>query len=97
MQQKIIKKTLFLIAILLTLVILIVSLKSSPESITGKISQVNYYSNSMSIYLYEKQEPIIIFDKVFNLKENQTITCYGRKEVYQNKTQFLADRIIEIN
>ena len=94
MQEKTIKKILFFGSILLTLILIIISLKSSPESITGKIKQINYYSSSMSIYVYEKEEQIVIFDKIFNLKENQTITVYGKYEQYQNKTQFLADKII---
>jgi len=93
MQEKTIKKILFFASILLTLAILTFALKSSPESITGKIKQINYYSNSMSIYLYNNEEYIVLFDKIFNLKENQTITCYGKTEIYQNKTQFIADKI----
>lgn len=92
-----IKNLFFITSLLIILLLLLLSQTYTNQlTLTGKITKINYYTTSTILKLENTQEQIIIFTPNVNLKENQTVQVTGKKEIYQNNTQILADKIVLI-
>lgn len=94
------KRKLILILSILGIFILLglaIFLKESPIA-QGKINSINFKTNSVSIYLDNNSTEIVLFtNKVLNLKKEDEVQIYGKQEVYRNKTQIIAEKIVKLN
>ena len=62
--------------------------------ITGKIKTINSQGKYTTLYLQDSSEQIIAFDKI-EITENSTIEIYGQRQIKNNKTQIIANKIIK--
>ena len=108
-----IHRTLFILAILGIFFLLAFSKFTEPKLINlnennfqnengkitlqGKIEKINFYPSSSLIFLENSKLEIIVFTNYLELKKGDQIEIQGRKEVYKNKTQLIADRINCLN
>ena len=60
----------------------------------GKCSSIKTYTSSTTIYLRGLPEEIVYFDKINSNLQNKTLKIFGEKQISQNKTQIIADKII---
>jgi hypothetical protein len=62
----------------------------------GKISKMEYSKNKITLYLDNKNTPLIIFNnKILEIKEKDFVKIYGKKEKYNNKDQVIISKIIK--
>ena len=87
------KKVFFAITIISILILLILT-NLEKQTIQGKISEIKYGNNKISIYIENSSTEIIIFtNKILNLKKGDKISATGKQETYKNQIQFVADKI----
>ena len=92
------QKTFFILSIIGILILLILSQTNSPPTIEGKIKSIKYGNNRIIINLENHNQEIIIFStQLLNLQQGQESLIHGRQETYKNKTQIIADKIIQSN
>jgi len=85
-------KIIFLISLIGILTLLILSSNKKEE--IGKIKEIEYSNNKITITIENKKESIVIFtDKIFDLKKRDTIIYSGKKEIYNGNPQIIADRV----
>jgi hypothetical protein len=90
------KQKLFFILTIVGILILLILTTISKPIIKGKIKSIQHGNNKIIIYLENHNQEIIIFtNEILNLQPNQYITIYGKQEIYKNKTQIIADKIIK--
>ena len=66
-------------------------------SIEGKISSINFYENSITIYLENSSTELLLFTSdIINLKKDDTIEAIGKLNLNRNETQLIVDKIIKI-
>ena len=88
-------KKLFFSLSLLGIFLLLCLQTTQKPLIQGEIEKVKYQQNSISI-LVNSTEIIIFTSQILNLQKGDKIEVYGKKEIYKNKEQIIADKIIKI-
>ncbi len=84
------------IIILFTIFVGILSININ-DRIEGNIKSVDYGNNKITIYLNNKENPIIVFENsILNLKNGDTIIAYGKNDLYRQKQQLIAEKIVKI-
>ena len=92
------KQKLFFILTIMGILILLILTTTPKPIIEGKIKSIQHGNNKITIYLENNNQEIIIFtNKILNLQPKQNIKIYGKQEIYKNKTQIIADKIIKTN
>jgi len=87
------QKLLFILAIIGIFILLILTTKSKPIT-EGIVKEIKYEEKRIIIKLENQNQEIIVFsNQILNLKPGQNISVIGKQEIYQNKTQILADKI----
>ena len=65
-------------------------------SIEGTISSINFYQNSISIYLENYSAELLLFTSdLIDLKKQDKIEAIGKLNIETNKTQLIVDKIIK--
>ena len=91
-------KIFFILSLLFIFLLLILTTQITPPKITGKITNIQYKGAYLLLSIENNSQEIIIFtNHLLKIKKQDNITIYGRTEKYQNKTQFIADKIIKNN
>ena len=93
------KQKIFFILTITGILILLFLTQIQKPIIEGTISEIKYSQNKITILLKNQETEIILFTEnpLINLKENKQIAVYGKKEIYKNKPQIIADKIIYLN
>jgi len=87
------QKIFFILSLLGILTLLFLTQIQKPIS-QGKIKQIKYSENKITIQLENQEIPIILFaEKPTKLKQNQQVLIYGKKETYKQQEQIIADKI----
>ena len=90
------KQKLFFILSIIGILILLFLATTSKPIIQGTVSSIQYGNNKITIYLENQDQQIILFtNQLLNLNKGQQITIWGKEEIYKNKTQIIADKIIK--
>jgi hypothetical protein len=92
------KQKIFLIlSIMGILILLLISQNLNQPALRGKISEIKYENNRISIKIENSEKEIILFtNKFLILKKSQEIIIYGKEQTYKNQTQIIAEKIIKI-
>tara|TARA_Y100000310_G_C20656328_1_gene802169 strand:- start:319 stop:603 length:285 start_codon:yes stop_codon:yes gene_type:complete len=92
------KQKLFFILSILGILILLFLTTTTKPIIQGKVESINYGNNKITLQLENHNQEIILFsNQILNLQQGQDISIQGREEIYKNKTQIIADKIIKLN
>ena len=93
------KKNILLLLILLQIILLLFLSQSLSSTFQeGVLKEIRYSTNRISITLENNPIELIIFpNEILNIKKGDKIKFSGRKEIYQNKTQIIAYKIIKSN
>lgn len=92
------KQKLFFILSIIGILILLFLTTTSKPIIQGTIKEIKYGNNKITIQLENHNQEIILFsNKILNLQAGQNISIQGKQEVYKNKTQIIADKILKLN
>jgi|TARA_B100001971_G_scaffold164893_1_gene155443 DNA/RNA endonuclease YhcR with UshA esterase domain len=88
-----IKNILLLLSLFFILILIFLS-QTATNKETGKISEIEYSDNKITIILEDKAEKLIIFDNKFlDLKKGNKISFEGKKDLYKNKKQIIIEKI----
>ena len=87
------QKILFIASILAILFLLFLTTNQKPVA-HGKISEIIYSNNKISIYLNNKTEIIVFANKILPLKKGDSIEVFGTRKNLMNKSQIIADKIV---
>ena len=91
------QKIFFILSLLGILTLLFLTQINKPIT-QGKIKQIYYSENKITIQLENQETPIILFtDQPLQLKQNQEVLIYGKQETYKGKQQIIADKIKCLN
>jgi hypothetical protein len=85
------KKQILLIITLTGILMLLLLNQIENPIIEGKIDSLEK-EESLTI-LKINQTRIIIFEKIEQLEINENVKIFGRKELYKNETQIIAEKI----
>ena len=88
-----IKNILLLLSLFFILILIFLS-QTATNKETGKISEIEYSDNKITIILEDKEEKLIIFDNKFpDLKKGNKISFEGKKDIYKNEKQIIIEKI----
>jgi len=87
------QKTIFIISLLATLLIIILT-QTTHHTDKGTIQSIQSSNNKIIIKLENNPTELILFDANYiNLSKGDIINFQGRRDTYKNKEQIIIDKI----
>ena len=88
------KKIFFILSLLGILTLMFIG--NFKEFQVGTIKDIKISNTKTTIYLYENQTQLIIFDSNINLQKNDLIKFQGKENTYKGQKQTILEKVYQI-